>query len=431
MSATLIILAIVGVAFFGLLIFSRDFRNWLGDTLTAIGLLILDAIPAIATWLREALRIIGRIIGIYSMVLAGVTVFALILIIIALLINSPGFTAFAFVLAISLFLLSWLPAGIVMKVFRVTKAVVPQQLRFIIAWVAFIGFLGMVHPDALTWKSLMGFALFGFIWMATSAKFNAIDRLIFPLVIIMCLAAGWEHFFPESYRSTTRYAISWSKSINASKDRGSINNETNAATTYGVILRDVNTLYELKNLKNGVSDLTEISRNLSRGTIVKFVSHKQEVKEIDGQGFVQIQLAKANGSFVKGEKRWIEAEFVQIATPREVTPKDDSLLSANKQAANSSIQAPDQTSMVKDSIFTRGVYTINVKGQTPFNIVVVSSQGVDCHRYSLQSPTWNYQILIPGMNPIQAGPTAALPYLQHPVFKLASQSGDTVTLTVV
>lgn len=98
------------------------------------------------------------------------------------------------------------------------------------------------------------------------------------------------------------------------------------------------------------------------------------------------------------------------------------------------VQAPAESdksiSMVKDSVFTKGTYYINVKGETPFNIVVVSSHGVECHRYSLQSPTWNYQILIPGMRPIQAGASAQLPYLQNPVFRLASQTGDTVTLIV-
>lgn len=86
-------------------------------------------------------------------------------------------------------------------------------------------------------------------------------------------------------------------------------------------------------------------------------------------------------------------------------------------------------SQVRDSVFTKGIYTINVKGETPFNIVVVPSRG-GCARYSLKSPSWNYTILIPGRQPIQASPAATLPYVDRPVFKLASQSGDIITLTV-
>jgi hypothetical protein len=428
----LMIILIAVAIFLAMFIFWTGFRNWVGRQLNAIWTLIVAFAPAVAVWLLDALRAIARIVGIYSMILGGVSLFALILIIIALLINAPGFTAFAFVLAISLFLLSWLPAGIVMKVFRVTNAVVPQQLRFIIAWVAFIGFLGMVHPDALTWKSLLGFALFGFIWMATSSKFNAINRLIFPLVIIMCLAAGWEHFFPESYRSTTRYAMSWSKRVNTMKDRGSINNETDAATTYGVMLRDINNLYDMKN-----NVLYDKPMHFSRGTIVKFTSHKQEVTEIDGQGFVEITLAKANGSFVNGSKYWIEAEYVQIATPREITPKDNSLLpSAKNQSKTPQPPSSGQTSMTGDSIFTKGVYDINVDGKTPFVIRVAASR-TGCEKYSMrvkQPRDGNgYDVLYAdGTPPVHDAPgiSTAFPNKQVPRFQLAANVPTTVELTV-
>jgi hypothetical protein len=439
MSATLIILAIVGVAFFGLLIFSRDFRRWLGDTLTAIGLLIADAIPTVGGWLRNIIRVIGGIIGIYSLFLICATLIALVLIIVALLFNSPGFTAFAFVWAISTFLLTWMPAGIVMKVFRVNKAVVPQQLRFIIAWVAFIGFLGMVHPDVLTWKSLLGFALFGFIWMATSAKFNAIDRLIFPLVIIMCLAAGWEHFFPDNYRATTRYAVSWGKRLDTMKDRGSINNETDATTTYAVVLRDVNTLYDFPaEGKPGTGIPESITKNLPKGTIVKISNHKQEVKEFDGQGFIRIQLANANGSFVLGKKHWIEAEYVQIATPREITPKDDSLLpSAKNQPKTPQPPSSGQTSMIGDSIFTKGVYDIDVNGKTPFVIRVAASK-TGCEKYSMRvkqprDRSDGYDVLYAdGTPPVHDAPgiSTVFPNKQVPRFQLAANIPTTVELTV-
>ena len=36
----------------------------------------------------------------------------------------------------------------------------------------------------------------------------------------------------------------------------------------------------------------------------------------EGQGFVLIQLAKENGSFIGGSKYWIEAEFVRLVNPK-------------------------------------------------------------------------------------------------------------------
>ncbi|HZJ41153.1 MAG TPA: hypothetical protein VFD16_02725 [Candidatus Saccharimonadales bacterium] len=390
-------------------IFWTDFRNWITRQLDSIGRAIIAVIPAI-----------GHIIGIYSIVLGGVSVVALIFIIIALLFNSPWLTSFAFVLAISMVMLTWIPAGIVLKVFRVNKAVVPKTMKTFIAWVAFVGFLGLMMPGIFSFKALMGAALIGFIILGVTTKINAIDKIVFPLVVVMCLSVAWKHFFPEDFRSTTRYVVSWSKRVNTAKDRGSINNEMNAATTDGVILRNVNVLYK------DMASLAEEKHPLFRGTIVKFVSHKQEVCVIDGQGFVQIQLAKANGSFVKGEKFWIEAEYVQIATPREITPEDDSLLPSNQSVAH----IPAQTPMVKDSIFTTGEYYINVQGDTPYNIVIVPSR-IGCAMYSLSSEKYNYQIKFSQGEIIQGSPTAKLNYYERPKFRLSSQQGDLVKLTVI
>lgn len=423
----MIIIAIVLVILIGLLIFSRDFRRWLGDTLQAIALLIAAAFPAVSAWLVNAVRVIGRVIGIYSLILAGTTLFALVLIIVALIINAPAFTAFAFVLALTLVLLAWLPAGIVLKLFRINNLVIPKLLKMIIAWVAFVGFLGLMCPDIITFRSLMGAALIGFILLGVTTRINALDKIVFPLVVVMCLTVAWKHFFPEDFRSTVRYAQSWSKRANTAKDRGSINNETDAAVTYGVVLRDVNILYTLlKDKKSDSEILTEEEIILKRGTIVKFASHKQEIKEIDGQGFAQIQLAKANGSFVNGKKYWVEAEYVMTANPREITPKDESLLPVNQPRTNQPISAVVSP---RDSIFTKGVYQINVKGVTPYNIVIVPSRS-GCARYSLSSGSYNYQIIFPGESPIQANPNLQLQHRERPVFQLSSQTGDVVTLTV-
>lgn len=427
----MIIVIVALVIFFGLIIFCRDFRTWLGNTLQAIVLLIANAIPAVAVWLVDVLRVVGRIVGIYSIVLGATALFALILIVVALLINAPGFTAFAFVLAISLVLLAWLPAGIILKVFRINKNVVPLAMKTFIAWVAFVGFLGLVMPDVLTFKSIMGAALVAFILLGVTTKIKALDVIIFPLVIIMCLSVAWKHFFPEDFRSTTRFIASWGKVVNTAKDRSSIDNETGAATTYGVVLRDVTTLYDFTTNKKTGTEIPSFEKiSLSKGTIVKISSHKQEVKEFDGQGFVRIQLANADGSFVLGEKRWIEAEYVMIATPRDLTPEDKSLLPQQTPPVTTQPAPSEPISSVRDSIFTTGEYYINVKGETPYNIVIVPSK-IGCAMYSLSSEKYNYQIKFFQGDLIQGSPTASLKYYERPKFQLCSQQGDLVKLTVI
>lgn len=352
MNILLVIGVIALVAFVIALVLSHDFRHWIGDTLTAIGLLIADAIPVVGNWLRDALILVRRVISIYAFILLITAIVALVLMAIALLIHWPTGSAFLFVLAICLVILAWLPAGIILRVFRVTDAVVPCALRALIAWIAFVGWLCLMAPDVITMKSLLGAALVGFIFFGSTFKTKAIDKLVVPLVIVMCLWTAWGYFWPESFRSTTRYTESWAKRIQTKKDRGSINNETDAATTYGQALKDITVLYNLVNdsiLNDAMVDTLKI------GTIVKIVSHKQEIKVIDGQGFIQIQLANLKGSFVRGQKYWVEAEFVQLANPREVTPDNPDLLKNRTAKTNQKPEAPKQV------LLSKGVYNFSLK----------------------------------------------------------------------
>lgn len=421
-----IMLILASVALLVMLIFWTAFRDWIVRQLGALWTFITAYTPGI-------LRRLARIVGIYSIVLGSTAVFALVLIIVALSINVPGFTAAAFVLAIGLILLAWTPAGILLKVFHITDGVVPKPMKVFIAWVAFAGFLGLVFPDILTFKSLCGAALVGFIALAITAKINAIDKIIFPFVIVICLGIAWQHFFPENFRSTARYVVSWDKRINTIKDRGSINNETNAATTYGVILKDLETLYtgDLELSENDI--IPEEKCELSRGTIVRILNHKQEVRVINGQGFLKIQLAKDGGSFVNGKRYWIEAELVQIVGPRDIIPKDDGLLPKNQQKNNlAAVSEPEsviESPVVRDSIFTKGVYFINVNGETRFNIVVVSNQ--ECNKYQLNS-TAEYKIVYEDGVVITDSPEIqqTFPYYSRPRFRFKSNKLITVKMVV-
>lgn len=422
----ILILGIVAILI--LLIFWTSFRNWLGRSLTALWGLIQIYFPAVSAWLASAYAYVRRVIGIYSFILLIVSLVALVLITLALLINSPVFTGIAFVFSLSIVLLAWLPAGLILRLFRVTSGVVPRWLRNIIAWVAFIGFLGLVFPDFLNFRLFLGAALASMIFFAAATKIDAINKIVVPLLTMMILVAIWKQATPDSYRATVRYAVSWGKQVNASKDRGSINHETSAATTYGVILKDVKTLYRIDTLKEdgalSIKDEEEV--DMVRGTIVRIVNHKEEIKVIDGQGFVNIQLAKNNGSFVGGRKYWIEAEFIQVATPRDIVPKDESLLPKNQISAT---EPGNNEQVVKDSLFTQGIYYIDVKGKTPYNIIVIPTK-TGCARYSLSSENYNYKIMFSDGEVVQANPNTKIRHREQPKFRLFSQEGEKVKLVV-
>lgn len=404
-----LILILIFIAIVVMIIFWTGFRTWISRQLNALWTLVTIYVPVVATWIGGVFRFIIRALGVYSLTVLILSAIALALIFISLLIGSPAFTAFAFVFGLGLILLAWLPAGVILRAFKVTNNIVPQVIRTFVAWVAFVGFLALVFPDIASFKTMMGAALIALITLGLTARFNALDKVIFPLVALMVLTITWKHFFPENFRSTVRYTQSWDKRINTAKDRGSIGNETEAATTYAVILKDVKSLYS----KPG-EDMDEIVKSLDEGTLVRIVNHKQEVLVYDGQGFVEIQIAKDNGSFVNGRKYWIEAEFVRVVSPGEIMAKE-------KKEENSSNNSPTPQPIteVRDSIFYPGTYYIDVNGVTPFNIVPVSNRG--CVNINLSSDRLAYFIMFSDGEVIKASQSSNK-YRENLVFRLKAQN---------
>ena len=372
------IIVIIVLAFLGMLIFWRAFRTWIVNQLRAIP-------RAIARYFPVVWRAFLGGAGIYVRIIVYLTLSSLVLMISSLIINAPGFTAFAFVVALSALLLTWLPAGIVLRTFRVSSAVVPKGLKVLVSWVALIGFISLLYPDIISFKFLFGAVLLWFVLLGMSVKINVLDKIIFPMVIIMCLTLGWKHFCPHSFRSTTRYVSSWGEVAITGKDRGSINNEAEAAVTYGHAIKDIPVAYiasfkkvetrkekrklrkkgrSIESVEAEILDLRDTNVYISHNTVVKIFNHKEEVKHFQGQGFIQIQLPRNNNSFVKGLKCWVEADLIQLVTPRELAEAEnqkhqaalDSLHRARFQRGADSIAAQNQV-IVRQP----GVYLIDLK----------------------------------------------------------------------
>jgi hypothetical protein len=198
--------------------------------------------------------------------------------------------------------------------------------------VALFGFLAMLYPNLLSFKLFLALNLLGLIVFGMAARFRFLDKVVVPLIVCICFIYAWQYFLPDSYRSATRYLSSWSRRISTFTDRGSLGNEVEAVATYGSFLKDITVLYRLTD--NSLHDFDTL---LSKETIVKVVNHKEEIMVYEGQGFVLIQLAKENGSFIGGSKYWIEAEFVRLVNPKKLVSEKASSLdsSSSSKSANS------------------------------------------------------------------------------------------------
>lgn len=368
MNLIAIISVIVVIIVLLLTIFSASFRDWMDRQLRAVGALLRHFFPIVFNGIASLFGFVIRMVGVYIAIIFIAVFIAIVLMTIAVLIGSPGLTLTAFVFSLSIIVLAWLPAGLVVKLFRLKRKgekVVPVWLKNWIATVAFIGFVAAIFPEVITFKVLMGTFLVGFIFAAGTSKINVVDKIIIPLTTLMIAILIWNDVNPEGFRSSVRYASSWTKVFNTTKDRGSLKNESQAATTYAITVKDISVLY---NINEETMEMELVDIALEEGVTTRLVNHKNEVVIIDGQGFVQIQLRNEKGTFVQGKKFWVEADFVEICSPKIALTNDTALkvprnLASERGAIRNLLQEFKDYDTLEEG---KTVFFLDDDGETPW-----------------------------------------------------------------
>lgn len=409
------IIALVVIAFLVAVLFSADFRQYLSEQLAGIWALLATYAPIVGRFLRRTITIYGLFV-----LLSAVLIFVLTGL--SLWIGSPIFTGICFLFSIILMIIAWLPAGVILRLFRVNSAVLPPTIRSLVAYTAFIGFIGLVFPEVFSLKVILGIALVGFISIGLSSKFQFLDKVAWPAVMIVCAVVIWNMASPNTYRSATRY---WSSLLNrsaASGDRSSIRNNTVAGVTYGRIKANSDVAYFASLQEDTIASLSEVSVNLKKDSIVKIVNHKKEVMNYDGECFVEIQLRNSHGRFVGGKKVWIEADRVQILTCNDVLPENGE----RGQEAEQSASGPQP---LKTVVLNPGSYPYPLKAGEETGWLRLPEGGK--YNLSIASPRYEYDIYFYGENvSYPGGENTTLPEREHPVFKVLSRTGECVTITV-
>lgn len=396
---------IILIIFMILMILVTPFRQFIIGEIVAIRVLLRHYLPGLGS------------LGVYGLIIIVYTLVGLILMSVAIMTGSSLLTGLLFIFSLTLILITWMPIRLVISIFGKRGAEINQYLKTIIAWMAFVGFLGMVSPSMLTSKAIIGVALVALILMAASTKLNLMDKIIIPLVLLMCLVLAWENFFPENFRSSKRYTASWFKKFDTFKDRSSIKNESDAGTTYGLLLRDVNVLYH-----KSPEGLNEVEINLPRGTSVLVVNHKNEVLLLEGQTFLEVRLSKGNGSFVNGPTYLVESELIQIASPRDIFLEDNNLLPRTKKLAQTAERIQVQ---VLDC--GRNVFQLRSSGDRTSWLQFPSGKSF---KTSISSENKSYSIVM--LDGTEYNPGDHLPDWVNPTFYLKARSaGETVTINVI
>jgi len=162
-------------------------------------------------------------------------------------------------------------------------------------------------------------------------KIKKVKLFIAPIIIILIILSAWKAFLPENYYSLKRLFGSNEKLLNKTLNKESFKNEVEALVTYGSIPHDISVLYKAKLDDAGnILELKLIPIKLNAHTLVKVFDVKQPVKSYEGQGFIEIQIQNQNGSYVNSPRYWIEADYISIVTPNDISSKDKDKIEIEK-----------------------------------------------------------------------------------------------------
>lgn len=300
MQFILVVAVIVAVALF---IFWPAFRTFVLDQATNIVEML---------WHYGCLYL--KISGIVLVIVA-------ILVLSGMLISSPIYKGIVFVISAALVYVVWFPAGVTLRIFRVTEEVFPETVRAIASWICFVGFVGIVFPDFTSnlIVVLSAILLFGF-YAGLSTQFDFLNRIA-PIIVLLMLAwVGWKFIAPDSYRATTRFMAAKSDFLFAEADRNSVITEADAKATYGYLLKDISVAYKVTLRGDTISEISDMPASLKKDSLFLVVNHKRKNYAYDGQSFIEIKLPNKNGSYASGKKIWVEADLIRIDYRRKIDP---------------------------------------------------------------------------------------------------------------
>lgn len=259
------------------------------------------------------------------------------LVVVSILIASPVFYGIVFLLAVLyVYAVVFLPDFVVwlivnsLYIIGVTVPrrpyIFPASTKVFAGWIAFFGLLAVTQPGLISIKLMIIISLVSFIVFAFIHK--KAQGMVIPLTVILLLIAAWKWSAPDNFRAVTRHIAARGEQVNTGFDRSSIETEGNAAVTYARLNRSVAVIYKAslsqdENNKISITALTDVPKPMNINTLVKVFNHKSEILIFEGQGFVEIQLSKKTGSFVKGERYWIEADALDLVTPTELNVSNE------------------------------------------------------------------------------------------------------------
>lgn len=383
--------------------------------------------PRFRTWVRDQTTT-------YIIALATALIIATPLLLIGILVPDRTVSSLALLFVIIIFLLSWIPAGLINAALNpASNDIFPVTIRRIAGWLAFLGWLGVIHNDWLTyWFVIIGIFLF-FIFAAFRPGKNS-DGLVVTFVAIMTIWTIWVWAEPDSNRAFNRFVGSYVGLTVTGADRQSLRNEASSKATYARLLKNVKVAYEAElNDEDVITEMRDVSISLDQDDMFLIVSQKKKAYPFDGQSFVQIKVPKSNGSFIGGYKIWIDADLVMIGSRTDIDRGLSHVSQNNRNLApiqkqNSRTSSTSYSSDGRNMVLSPGVHTFRVKAgeRTP----MFSFPDCGYYPYSISSPSYNYDIVYSANEKYHGDPNLSIPTKTNPSFFIVPEETEIITITV-
>jgi len=291
--------------------------------------MVTTLLGGLATELMAVIRRYGRMV----VILLGIM---LVLLIIGMFVKAPGFKAFTFCLAICLFAIAWLPAGLALRILRINRRVFPRSIRGIIAWMALFCFVGVMFPSLSSkFVVIFGTGLVLAFYAASAARFRSVGKTAPVLMGVLFCLFLWHQAAPDSYRAACRNAASYSEVFFSGRDRSSIKNEGSARATYARAIKDSINLYNAKFSADTISRMIKVGKKIDKGQLVLMANYKRETSPFNGQSFVKIIVPDKDGSFVGSVSYWVEADLVAVGSRQEMDGDLVTMKSSNRFSSGS------------------------------------------------------------------------------------------------
>lgn len=378
---------------------------------------------------RPTRQWLSRQISSYFVVVAYSLIVSIPLIFIGIILPWRIVPLFVSLSVITMLAAVYLPFGAINAAFNPYHEAVTNRVKRIAGWLAFFGWLGVVHNVWLNFWVVGVGLLLGLIY-ATFAPDKKIDKLVVGFVTVMTVWSIWAVVAPDSHRAAARFAESATGVVVTTGDRASIKMEGEAATTYARPNQNIRVLYianvQERDSKKYIAAIWDTTVNLTPDSLVKVLDHKSEALTYQGQAFVQIQLCKANGSFVNGKVYWAQADQISIVSPMELsggsrstsvssTPAIQSLPSSGKPALKTVVLTPGQYG-----------YTLKAGQETDW-----FSFPTGKYVYQISSSKYAYQVVYSDGGVYQGGDASiVIPERIFPVLKIHATADDSVSVVV-